>query len=165
MLALNKKSKSYSFDMIFAAMLFCFFTVISLLLVGVGSSVYRNTQAAFEEDYVLRTALSYVSGKIRYNSVSSCSTDIIGETEVLIFSETVDNRDYETLIYYFDGALCEQYILAENNVSLSNGTKIVEPDSFTFELSKEGVLHLNVTASDKHRELNLCVNRFSEVTP
>ena len=79
----------------------------------IGSGVYRNTTVQMEENYVARTALSYVAEKVRQHDTSGGVrlTEEEGETVlVLQNTENTTDTDYLTYIYSYDGWLCELVI-------------------------------------------------------
>ena len=163
---MKQRQKHYSFDLVLAMTLFCMFTVVALLLVGIGSRVYASCGEKLQTDYQLRTALSYLAGKTRYESVCLTETRPLENTEAIVLTERTESGDYETWIYFYDGALCEQYIPAGGPVDPAAGTALVRLEDFSFTLSEDGrTLDLTVRAAGRSRSLTLCVNRFAEVTP
>lgn len=52
-------------DFLFAAALFGVFLVSSVMVIAVGAGAYRNITEKSQEDYTLRTSLSYVNEKLR----------------------------------------------------------------------------------------------------
>lgn len=61
----NWKNQGHIVDFFFTLSLFCLFAASALIVVIIGSGVYRNTTVQMEENYVARTALSYVAEKVR----------------------------------------------------------------------------------------------------
>ena len=158
---MKQRQKHYSFDLVLAMTLFCVFTVVALLLVGIGSRVYASCG-----EKLLRTALSYLAGKTRYESVCLTETRPLENTEAIVLTERTESGDYETWIYFYDGALCEQYIPAGGAVDPAAAAALIRLEDFSFTLSEDGrTLDLTVRAAGRSRSLTLCVNRFAEVTP
>ena len=54
-------------DFLFTIALFCAFAATSLIVVIIGANVYQGTVRGMNENYALRTSLSYVSQKVRQN--------------------------------------------------------------------------------------------------
>lgn len=143
----NRKRQSHVVDLFFTLSLFCLFAASALIVVLIGSGVYKNTTAHMEENYSVRTAVAYVAEKIRQHDVAggaSLST-IDGET-VLVFTDTVDNMNYHTYIYSYNDFLCELVVKDGNTFSKEQGEQILKVDSFS--LSDEGNGFIKVTASE-----------------
>ena len=61
----HRRLQAHTVDFLFTLSLFCVFTVCALLVVSIGVQAYRSTAAYLEGTYSARTALSYVTEKIR----------------------------------------------------------------------------------------------------
>ncbi len=145
--------------------LFGLFTVVALFLVGIGSRVYAASQDGFETEYLLRTTLSYVSGKTRYESAAQLDVRDAGDGDALVFVEQAGDAAFETWIYFSDGVLSEQYLRAGDDFSPSGGTALFALDGFSFSLDADGkTLVLHAEKGGEAREITLCVNRFAEVS-
>ena len=75
---------SYSFDMLFAVALFCLFTVTALLLASFGSGVYRRTRDTLDAEQRLRTAVTYIAGKLRSDETAAVALESELETRELM---------------------------------------------------------------------------------
>lgn len=137
---------SHSFDLLFVMTLMFAFIVIALLLVGFGSNLYKNTVDTAETNYQLRTALSYVSNKVNHNAACEHSYETVNGVDALLIREQISGRSYTTYIYYFDGALYEQFTEDAINFDPQNGTMIIEVQSFGVTVSGN-ILSLTATAA------------------
>ena len=119
---------------------------------------YRNTTVQMEENYVARTALSYVAEKVRQHDTSGGVrlTEEEGETVlVLQNTENTTDTDYLTYIYAYDGWLCELVIRDDAPFSKAQGERILEID--TFRLVNEGNGFLRITVSDSGSSSASCL--------
>ena len=100
--------KKHSIDTLFALLLYGMFTVLSLLIVLLGSQIYRTVVDKTSMGSDVRMASSYVVNKIRGGDAAGCiRLDDINGINVLILEEKETDIQYETLIYYYDGAMRE----------------------------------------------------------
>ena len=83
----NWKNQGHIVDFFFTLSLFCLFAASALIVVIIGSGVYRNTTLQMEENYVARTALSYVAEKVRQHDTSGGVRLTEGEGETACASE------------------------------------------------------------------------------
>lgn len=143
----NHKRQSHVVDLFFTLSLFCLFAASALIVVLIGSGVYRTTTSNMEENYSVRTAVAYVAEKVRQHDISGGSSisTIEGDT-MLVFTDTVEGTDYHTYIYAYNGFLCELVIRDGNTFSRDQGEQILKVDSFS--LSDEGNGFIKVTAAD-----------------
>ena len=141
-----KPRKKRSIDLFFVLMLFCVFSVISLMLVSIGAKSYQRTADAMDKNYQTRTSLSYVANKVRATGSDGVRLVSMGGTDVLTLSEQIDNQQYQTMIYYQDGALYELFVPQGTHTSLEQASEIMQVDHFSYRI--EGNL-LILTSSPK----------------
>ena len=155
-----KRRTGYSFDMIFAAALFCLFTVTALLLASFGSGVYRRTRDTLDGEQRLRTALSYIAGKLRGDESAEISLRDEAGTPVLCIGAELGGAAHETRIWFEDGAVYETLVPAGTDFLTADGAEILELDALAFALDG-GVLTVEAAAGEEIRSVQLAVNRFS----
>ena len=115
-----------------------FFAIAALVLLSAGTKEYESIVLAANENFELRTSLSYVATKIRqYDTSGSVSVENINGTDVLVLREELEGDVYDTMIYYMDGSVCE-LMQAEGygDPDLAFGFASMEIDSF--ELRQDG---------------------------
>lgn len=61
-----KNARKHSTDILFVLLLFLVFTSSALAVILLGAKVYQNTASRMESNYTVRTALAYVTEKIRH---------------------------------------------------------------------------------------------------
>ncbi len=109
-----------------------FFAIAALVLLSAGTREYERIVLAANENFELRTSISFVATKIRqFDTAGSVSVEKIDGTDVLVLSEEVDGEIYDTMVYYRNGYLCE-LMQAEGygDPDLDFGFEAIEIDSF-----------------------------------
>lgn len=61
-----KNARKHSTDILFVLLLFLVFTSSALAVILLGAKIYQNTASRMESNYTVRTALAYVTEKIRH---------------------------------------------------------------------------------------------------
>lgn len=98
-------------DILFVLALFGVFAVSALVLVTIGAGVYQNTVQDMGSNFDSRTAMAYLTEKIRQNdSTQSVSIGSLENTDALLLSQDIDGETYITYLYYHDGSLKELFI-------------------------------------------------------
>ncbi len=124
------------------------FALFSLLLVVIGAKVYRDLALAGSENAELRSAFSYVANKVRMNGglAGAVHVEERGGISVLSLQESFDGAEYETVIYYYDGALREHFGLLGQRLMPEAGERIAE--AADFQIEKQGTDGLLLTLVD-----------------
>ena len=118
------------------------FAISALVLMGAGLQVYKNVVLAANENFELRTSLSYVATKVRQADKSGMvSVRDIDGTTVLALGEDLDGEYYETYIYFMDGYLYELLQPADMEPELDFGFETMEIDAFTIS-QQDGTITL-----------------------
>lgn len=128
------KSRSALVNAGSTVVLVALFAIAALVLLSTGMQVYKNVVLAANENFELRTSLSYVAAKIRqadaYDAVEVRDFDGI---RALVLTEEIDGDLYDTMIYHKDGALCELLQLRGLEPEFDFGFETMEIDCFTIE--------------------------------
>lgn len=129
---MHLKQKRHSIDSLFTFLLILVFTMFTLILAGMGATVYRNSAAHLDENYTSRTAISYVAEKIRQHD----RTDNIALTDLdgipaLVLSDTIEGEEFLTYIYFYDNSLCELFIRKDYEPSADMGSRLVSLSDFS----------------------------------
>lgn len=146
---MNLKQKTHSGDTLFSILLLLVFTVFTLMLAGTGAAVYKNSTSHLNENYTSRTAIAYISEKIRqHNSAEDIFLSDVEGTAALALRETIDGETYLTYIYHYDEALCELFVRKDTEPILLSGSAIVELEDLEISMepaSQQGSI-LSITA-------------------
>lgn len=119
------------------------FAVSSLFLVNIGVQVYKNVVTANNDNFQLRTSLSYVATCIRKADGEGMVylEDRDGLT-VLVLEEKYGEQYFQTLIYYKDGWLFEHFMAKDGYFEPGYGMNTFEIAGFTMEQAESGQLHM-----------------------
>ena len=126
------------------------FALCVLLVLLTGASCYRGLVDRGEDSYARRTALQYLTTRVR-----QAERVEIGEFEgckALILEETVEGECYTTRVYCYDGWLRELYTVPGAQLPPKAGAEILEGK--TLELTQEGSL-LRLTLGEEELLLHL----------
>ncbi|NLZ81552.1 MAG: DUF4860 domain-containing protein [Clostridiales bacterium] len=139
--------KKHSVDIIFVLGLFGMFTILSVLLILVGSNIYSGIIETSERNAQIRTSLSYIVNKVHaHDKQGGVFLEVRDGVTVLVMEETYDEELYQNLIYYHEGAIKEALVNKTSNFEFSYGDKIMEVDNFEMEEKlEEELIYLSVT--------------------
>ncbi len=130
---MNQKKGLHTADSLFSFLLLLVFSLFTLLLSGTGAAVYRNSASHLDENYTSRTAIAYISEKVRqHNSSGDILFSEIDGTEALVFHDTIEGESFLTYVYYNDGALRELFLRESSQPDTSMGSRIAELSDFSF---------------------------------
>ena len=114
-------------EIIFTTLLIFIFSISALGIVLIGGEVYKGIINYSDENYQLRTSLSYVATKVRQSDGRDMiSIKEIDGLNVLVMLEKDDGALYEKWIYHRDGALWEAYFLSGIGFDTEDGDKIMD---------------------------------------
>lgn len=136
-------------DLFFTLTLFAVFAACALLVVVIGAGVYRSTVAGMGENYSTRTAVAYVSEKVReFDRVDENGPAVTlgafpdeADLPALILYREADEQTVLVYIYYYDGALRELATTDQYAPSTSPdaGQPVAELTGASFEQLKDGL--------------------------
>lgn len=133
-------------DILFLLALFSVFLISALFIVLFGAKIYRNTVSNMEANFKSRTALSYVTEKMRQFDHSGGAAVIhYGETPVLVLNERIGDNDYSTFLYEQDGYLTELTARSDYDFDLTGGTKVVPVSGFFVERVTDSLYRFTLT--------------------
>lgn len=136
-------------DFLFVLSLFCIFTVSAFLVVIIGANVYRSTVENMENTYSTRTALSYVTEKIRrYDGDGLIRLTELDGTAALAFYDSTDNEDYITYVYSNGNALLEFTAGSDADISSDMGEEVISVRNFSISEKGDGFLSLSAEDAD-----------------
>ena len=150
------KNKTHSINAMFMLVLFTLFAVLSVLLIIIGSNVYKNIVDSQEKNGTARNMLSYVTNKVR-----TCTDDICVEEKdgVKVLAIEVDSQ--ETLIFFRDGVIKEATIAAGDDYNLEFGDIIGEADDFSFDLDEHtNMLKLKIVMDGKAKAIETYIGDY-----
>lgn len=145
----SKRNKSIV-DFMFIMALFGAFAITGLLVVLFGARVYQSTISRMDMNYSSRTALSYVTEKIRaHDFTGGADAADVGVASyngqsVLLLNETVNDRSYVTYLYVEDGILREFTAPSEYEFRYDQGTEILPIKEFRIDKKSDALYEFNI---------------------
>ena len=121
------------------------FALMALLTVVLGAGVYRSVVGRAEVNHEARTAMAYITGKLRANTGSTTLEKTEVGNDMLVLSEEIGGADYETRIYAHEGTLYEVFAAADIDFAPEEGQPIAALDGFSVQM-EENALRLTVRA-------------------
>lgn len=158
----EKKGNRHAIDLLFTLALFCIFAVSLLLVSATGSQVYENIVHQMDNNYTLRTSLSYVTEKLRQNDVSDrvFIEDLNGST-ALVLEQNYEDSVFQTWIYEYEGKLRELFLHKGNDVNPEHGQQLMAIEGFSIELVEGNLYKIAITNSGGETE-ELLINIRSQ---
>lgn len=144
-----RTKQKHMIDLIFPVALFFVFALSALTVLLLAARIYRSTTENSSMNYTARTALSYISEKIRQNDIDgNIRIGKLDGENALILEQTYEDSVYNTYIYAYEGALRELFVRSDSPADLSAGTKILEVEAFSMEQAADHLLSFSCTAAD-----------------
>ena len=103
--------KAFMAGLISMVFLLGIFAVASLFLINIGVQVYKNVVIANNDNFELRTSLSYLATRVRQADQTGM-VEIREEDgiEILVLGEENEDGEFETCLYFWDGFLYEHFM-------------------------------------------------------
>ena len=109
--------RGHTIDVLFGLLLFCLFAVLMLVVLMSGVGAYRGIEQSMQSHFDQRTALSYISAKVRHYDQAGCVTvEPFGDGDALCLLEDIEGDTYCTWIYVKDGRLMELFAEADSGL-------------------------------------------------
>lgn len=110
------------------------FALCLLLVLLTGADLYQDLVERGEETYARRTALQYLTTRVR--QAETVEVGDLDGCEALILGETIDGETYTTHLYCYEGWLRELYAVPGANLPPKAGTEILETETLRFQLEE-----------------------------
>lgn len=154
-MAIAKKRAHHSFDLFAVVLLLTVFALSLLFLIFAGANIYRRTSSRTEENFTVRTAFSYLSNQIKQHDTSGAvRTGEFGGSSALFLYETVDGRNYQTIIYCYEESLRELFVPSDTVLEPDSGLEVLSLDGLNFQKTEKGI-QVQMTIQDTAYELFL----------
>lgn len=152
-----KQERHFVVDILFVLALFGVFAVSALVLVTIGADIYQHTVNDMNTNYDSRTAIAYITEKIRQSDcvlsdgTPAVSIGTLEQTPALILTDELDGEYYCTYLYLHDGWLRELYMrqgayLGDNMEDA--GKNILELESLSYEQATPNLLRVTMCMPD-----------------
>lgn len=158
---LNRKKDrilEHSVDGIFTFTLISLFAILALFIVVIGTRVYKDIVEASRINNEVRSSLSYVSNKVRSNDrEDAVKIDVRDGMDVLKIEHEYDKELYETIIYFYEGAIYEYFGASSMIFSPDYGEKIIEVSDFSIS-QENNLLYIKMTDENgNHHEIHVAI--------
>jgi hypothetical protein len=100
---MEQKTQPHIIDVIFVLALFGAFAFSSVMLIIIGSNIYRGTISNMQSNFETRTSASYIWEKVRQGELVE-SESLEGEDAIAIYKQ-IGDRQFVTYLYERDGYL------------------------------------------------------------
>lgn len=157
----------HTVDMLFPLLFVLLFCLCTLLVVIQGARIYEKTAAGLQENYTIRTAVSYLQEKVREcGDASDIEIKQIEGRQVLIIDGVYEGETYASYIYLEDGKLKELFQKKDGTaVSLQGGQELIELDTFSVCTREKGLLEFTVSADGKQETVYVRMPVAAEEIP
>lgn len=152
-----KQERRYIVDILFVLALFGVFTISALVVVIIGADVYKHTMESMSRNYDSRTAIAYVSEKVRQADVltsdgtSSVEISTLADCPALALHAEENGEAFCTWLYYHDGWLKELYVRKDADLGgnmLAAGEDILQLSDLEYTMLSKDLLWVSMTLPD-----------------
>lgn len=137
---------------ILVLLVFTLFSVSILMVLLTGADVARGLTRQDRESYDQRTAVQYVTTRIRQaeqrGMISVCQ---YGDGDALVFSQDIEGCRYQTMVYAWDGYMRELFCESGYEQAPEFGEKILPIAGLEARL-EAGVLQVHLVFEDGRQE-------------
>lgn len=155
--------KGHSLDAVLTMMLFGLFTGCVLMVLMMGAQSYQGVSTTVKENYEERTCLQYIATKVNhYSGADAVAVTTFGDGAALALYETIDQCDYVTYIYFYDGQVKELFCEWDVVLEPEAGFTIMEVEALEIQAVSQGLISLSCTGSGGTAQLY--VGLHQEVT-
>lgn len=160
-----KNDSPHMIDVLFILTLFLVFVLSSISVVGIGIQVYRTIVTDMDSNYNSRTAIAYVTGKLREaDAAGAVQLGTLDDCEALILSQNISGNEYVTYLYAYDGNLCELFTSADTDLPASAGQSIMPILSLEIHQKQENLYRIQmITSNEQSVDLFLTTHSLSAV--
>lgn len=146
----------FSFQFIFVMLLYLIIVILSVMIISLGKNIYDNINEDRNTNYEIRVSLSYIANKIRQSDKNEAVEikELHGVNAVVI-NEAYDEENYQTWIYFYDGAIYEMFTDENSTFELSDGMKVIEADYFKIDKVKDRLYKFTAVSKEESAELYL----------
>ena len=135
---MNENRQRHSISGLFTLILLLMFAFSTLSLVLLGSRIYRKGVSYLNRNYTTRTAVAYVTEKIRqHDEKDKIFLTKFSDIPALLMEDEIGEDTFSTYIYFYDGALRELFVRSSAKPSPDMGSSIVVLDDFSITASPD----------------------------
>ncbi len=147
-----KRNNKSIVDFLFILALFGAFAITALFVVLFGARIYNSTVSNMNTNYEKRTAMSYLTEKIRSHDYTG-GADVAdlkslredGDHSVLKLYQDMGGKRYVTYLFVHEGYLKEFTADEAYDFDYSSGTPILAIKDFSVRKESDGLYFFNIT--------------------
>lgn len=142
------KSGGHIIDIVFTLALLFVFAASALLVVLIGANVYKSTASSMNENFDMRTSITYISTKMHQNDTAGgVFVAKLDDVDALVLEQSFDEQVYQTWIYHYNGELREIFTEKGNTMHVSDGQAIMSVPVLKIEQTDDGMLKFTAVDS------------------
>lgn len=140
--------RAHTIDLVFSLTLFCAFAASMLFVLLSGAKIYRGVADRMEENYEVRSCLSYITSKLRhFDTEGAVSLAEFGDSGALLLTQTIDGTEYGTVLYTYRGKAMELFSELPLEFGPEAGSAVLPAESLHFTWLSGSLLHVECTGS------------------
>lgn len=157
---MNEKQDKHIIDILFVVALFGLFVLSAVFLISIGANIYTKTMSNMDQNFNSRTAVAYINEKIRQSDKAGCiSIGSFDGNDAIIISTCINNKEYLTYIYEYNGTLMELMKRPEINLTPAAGQKLIDVNSFQIDRINDNLVHISLKlADDDDYDFNISIH-------
>lgn len=145
-----EKQQRHIIDIFFVIALFCLFALSAIFLISIGADIYGKTVTNMEDNFNTRTALAYVTEKVRQSDKDGqISVGQIEDLPALVITESSTGSSYQTYLYAYEGHLKELMCKSDLILGPEAGQDILSVSDFTLAPVNDDLLKCTISLSSK----------------
>jgi len=132
------------------------FGILAVCVLGVllmGADAYRGLTQRDRAGFERRTTAQYIAARLHHADQSGAVLvrDFSGQS-ALVLKEEIDGSVYETIVYCYDGYLCELFVPENSDFEPVDGTQLMALSSAEFQLN-DPLLTVELIHADGSEEM------------
>ena len=148
-----KEKQGFRADSVGVFLLGAVFLFLSIGLVMLGGSLYRNIMLSSGKNDEARTTFSYIANQVRRADESGgVQVGELNGLQALVLNQNYGGWEFVTYLYYYDGALRELFVEKGMELEPEAGLPIVWIDDMGFSADDRGLITAWASFRDGRRE-------------
>lgn len=147
----NPREKTHhSTDMVFVLVLFACLVIVGVMLIAMGTGVYRNVLDSMNRNDHYRTATAYITQKVRQNQdADAIHAGTLDGYSAITLRQNIGGTSYTTWLYC-DGTHLKELLARSDNDSISAeaGNDILEMQDMEVTERDDDTLMIVMTTAD-----------------
>lgn len=154
------KRETSNLQSVAALLLLAVFASCAVTVLISGADIYDRIHTRDQTALDMRTAEAYITARIRsYDTADAIQIlDItlqpVSSGPILELKETVDGRNYHTLLYTRDNQLMELYSPTDAGLGLSDGEPVLNLDYISFQTDQDALI-VSITSGPASRDIRI----------